>query len=70
MTKSVVHRLAKVIRSKRKRGFAVLKSVNGNYFKVAVVVAALFALACALETKAILALESSQDLFNVNANQS
>jgi hypothetical protein len=35
MTKSVVHRLAKVIRSKRKRGFAIPKSVNGNYFKVA-----------------------------------
>jgi hypothetical protein len=64
MTKRVVRRLAKVIRRKRKRGSAVLKSVNGKRFKIALVVA-LFALACAVETKAILALESSQELFKV-----
>jgi hypothetical protein len=64
MTKRVVHRLAKVIRCKRKRGAAVLKSVNGKHFTIALVVA-LFALACAVETKAILALESSQELFKV-----
>jgi hypothetical protein len=64
MTRRVVHRLAKVIRSKRKRGSAALKIVNGRHFKIALVVA-LFALACAIETRAILALQSSQELFKV-----
>jgi hypothetical protein len=64
MTKRVVQRLARVIRRKRKRGPAVLKSVNGKHFKIALVVA-LFALACAVETRAILALETSQELFKV-----
>jgi hypothetical protein len=62
MTKRVVQRLAKVIRCKRRRGSAFL---NGKHFKTGLVVVALFALACAVETKAILALQSSQELFKV-----
>jgi len=56
-----MHRLAKVVRSKSKRCFAVLKKVSGAHFKIGLVAAALFALACAVEAQAILALESSQD---------
>jgi hypothetical protein len=65
MTNSVVRRLAKVVRSKSKRSFAVLKTVNGAHVKLGLVAAALFVLAYAIETKAILVLESSQDLFEV-----
>jgi hypothetical protein len=65
VTNSVMQRLAKVVCSKRKRRVAVLKQVNGAYVKLAVVAAALFVLAYAVETKAILALESSQDLFEI-----
>ena len=65
MTNSVVRRLAKVVRSKSKRSFAVLKTVNGAHVKLELAAAALFVLAYAIETKAILVLESSQDLFEV-----
>jgi hypothetical protein len=44
---------------------AVLKRVNGAHVKLGLVAAAFFILAYAVETKAILALESSQDLFEV-----
>jgi hypothetical protein len=65
MTKSVMHRFVKVLPSRSKRSFAVLKTVSGAHIKVGLVAAILFALAYAVETKAILALESSQNLFEV-----
>jgi hypothetical protein len=65
MRNSVMHRVAKIIRSTRKRSPAVLEKINGPYFKLALFAVALFSLACAAETKAILALESSQSLFEV-----
>ena len=65
MTNSVMRRLAEVFRSKSKRSLAVLKKVNGAHVKLGLVAAAFFVLAYAVETKAILALESSQNLFEV-----
>jgi hypothetical protein len=69
MTKGVLHRLANIIRSKSKTSFAALEKRNGAHFKLALLAAALLALAYAAETKAIIALESSQDLFEVIPNQ-
>ena len=60
MRNSVMRRLAKVVRSKSKRSFAFLKEINGAHLKIGLVAAALFALVYAVETKAILVLESSQ----------
>jgi hypothetical protein len=68
MTKSVMRHLAKVVRSRSKGGFAVLKKVSDAHIKVGLVAAAIFALAYAVETKAILALESSQYPFEVTAD--
>jgi hypothetical protein len=65
MTNRVMHRLAKILRSGSKRSFAVLKTAGGARIKLGLVAAVLFALAYAVETKAILALESSQNLFEV-----
>jgi hypothetical protein len=65
MTNNVMERPAKVVSSKSKRSLAVLKKVNGAHVKLGLVAAAFFVLAYAVETKAILALESSQDLFEV-----
>jgi hypothetical protein len=65
MTKGVLHRVAKVIRSKCKKSPAVLENLSGPTLKLVLLAAALFALAYAVETKAILALESSQSLFEV-----
>jgi hypothetical protein len=65
MTNNVMRRLAEVFRSKSKRSLAVLKKVNGTHVKLGLVAAAFFVLAYAVETKAILALESSQNLFEV-----
>ena len=64
----IMLRVTKVIRSKLKRSPA-LKNLGGTHFKLALFAAALFALAFAAETKAIIALESSQDLFEVIPNQ-
>jgi hypothetical protein len=61
-------RLTKVVRSKIKRSPA-FKKLNGLHLGLAVFAAALFALAYVAETKAITALESSQDLFEVVPNQ-
>ena len=58
-------RLAKVVRSKCKRTLAVLKTVNGAHVVLGIVAVAFFVLAYAVETKAILALQSSQDLFEI-----
>jgi hypothetical protein len=68
MTKRVMHRLAKALCFRGKRSFPVLKKVSDAHIQVGLVAAALFALAYAVETKAILALESSQDLFEVSAD--
>jgi hypothetical protein len=68
MTKSVVHRLAEVVRSGSKRSFAVLEKVGRAHIKIGLVAAALFALAYAVETKAIFALESSQGPFEISAD--
>jgi hypothetical protein len=65
MTKSVAHRLARILRIKSKRSFAVLKNINGGHITVGLVAAVLFASAYAVETKAILTLETSQNLFEV-----
>jgi hypothetical protein len=65
MTNNLMHRLAKAVRSKSRKSFAVLKKIGGANFKLGLVAAALFALAYAVETKAVLNLESSQDLFEV-----
>jgi hypothetical protein len=65
MTNSVMRGLAEVFCSKSKRSLAVLKKVNGAHVKLGLVAEAFFILAYAVETKPILALESSQDLFEV-----
>lgn len=68
MKNRVMHRLAKVLRSTSKTGFAVLKTLNGVHLKVGLVAATIFALAYAVETKTILALEQSQNPFEVTAD--
>jgi hypothetical protein len=65
MRNSTIRRLAKFARSKGKNGFAVVKKASGTRFRMGLVALALFALAYAVETKAVLILESSQDLFEV-----
>jgi hypothetical protein len=65
VTNSVMQRLAKIVRSKCKKSVAVLKKVDRAHLKLGIVAAALFVMAYAVETKAILTLESSQDLFEV-----
>jgi hypothetical protein len=67
MTKRVMHRLAKIVRSGSKTCLAVFEGVGSAYVKVGLVAAALFILAYAIETKAILALESSPELFGSHA---
>jgi hypothetical protein len=69
MTINSTHRLARVIRSKSKTSFAAFRKLGGTHFKLALLAAALFALAYAAESKAIISLESSQDLFEVIPNQ-
>jgi hypothetical protein len=63
-----MRRLAKVVRSRSKRGIAVLEKLNGAYFKVGLVAAAVFASAYIIETKTILALEQSKNPFEVTAD--
>ena len=65
MTNGVMLRFAKVVRSKSKRTLAVVKKVNGARLKLGIVAVAFFVLAYAVETKAILALQSPQNLFEV-----
>jgi hypothetical protein len=64
MTKSVVHRFEKA----RRFGSAVLKAKGSARVKVGLVAAILFALVCAVETKAIFTLESSQGPFEFSAS--
>jgi hypothetical protein len=68
MTKRVMRRLAKAFRFGSKRSFLVLKKVSGAHIKIGLAAAVLFTLAYAVETRAILVLESSQDLFEVSAD--
>jgi len=63
MTNHPMRRLARVIRSTSEKSFAVFSKVTGAHFKLGLLAAALFVLAYAVETKAILVLEPSQDLF-------
>lgn len=64
MTKSVKqHRFAEAVRSKSKGNFAVFKRVGGAHIKTALVAAIVIGVAYAVATKAILTLESSQDIF-------
>jgi hypothetical protein len=63
MTKSVKQRLAETVRSKSKGNFAVLKKVGGAHIKAVLVAVIVLGVAYAVATKAILTLESSQDLF-------
>ena len=67
MTKSAMHYVARVVGSGIKRTSAVLETVGGKHAKVGLIAAVLFILAYAVETKAMLALESSQDLFPSHA---
>ena len=61
-------RLTKVVRSKLK-GSPAFKKLNGIHLGLALFAVALFALVYTAETKAIITLESSQDLFEVIPNQ-
>jgi hypothetical protein len=63
MTNNAIRRLARIIRSTSKKSFAAINKVIGAHFKLGLLAVALFVLAYAAETKAILVLESSQDLF-------
>lgn len=69
ITVDLMHRLAKAVRSNGSRSFALLRKLNGPHIRLGLFAAALFASALAAETKAILALQSSQDLFDVIPNQ-
>jgi hypothetical protein len=69
MTIDLAHRLAKAVRSNGSRSLALLGKLNGPHVGLGLFAAALFALAFAAETKAILALQSSQKLFDVTPNQ-
>ena len=68
MTKSVMHCLAKVLRARSRRSIAGLRKVSGAHIKVGLVAAVLFALAYAVETKAVLDLELSPNLLEVPAD--
>jgi hypothetical protein len=63
MTNSAMRRLARIIRSTGKKSFAVLNKAVGPHFELGLLALAFFALAYVVETKAVLVLESSQDLF-------
>jgi hypothetical protein len=65
MTKSVMQRLAKHFRPKSKGNLAILKKVSSAKIRLGLVAALLFVSAYAVETKAILSLETSQNLFEV-----
>jgi hypothetical protein len=65
MRKSVRHHLEETVHSKSKGNFAVLKNVGGAHIKAVLVAAIVLGVAYAVVTKAILTLESSQDLFEV-----
>lgn len=70
MTKGVVHRLAKALHSRSKGSLAFLKKVGDAPIKVGLVAAILFVLAYAVETKAVLVLEASPNLFEAMGHHS
>ena len=55
------------VRFPSRRSFAALKKVSGAHIKVGLIAAVLFALAYAVETRAILDLESSPNPLEVGA---
>jgi hypothetical protein len=63
MTKRLPHRLASAVRSASKTCLAVFERGGGVCLKVGLVAATLFTLIYAIETKAILTLESSPEVF-------
>jgi len=65
MTKSVMRRLAQILRCKSKSSIAVIRKVSSAHITMGIVAAALFATVYALETKANPASEASQNLFDV-----
>jgi hypothetical protein len=65
MTKSAKHRIEETVRSKSKGNFSVLGKIGGAHIKAALVAAIVLGVAYAVTTRAILTLESSQDLFEV-----
>jgi hypothetical protein len=65
----LMHRLAKAVRCKGSRSLALLRKLNGPHVRLGLLAAALFALAFAADTKAILALQSSQGLFEIIPHQ-
>jgi|HubBroStandDraft_1064217.scaffolds.fasta_scaffold1895984_2 hypothetical protein len=65
MTNGSMHRLAEALRPSSKETFAVLKRIGGAPFAAGLVAAVLFASIYFIETKAILALESSPKIFEV-----
>jgi hypothetical protein len=64
----MTNRLVKVLRSGSKRSLAVLKTAGGARVKVGLIAAIFFAVVCAVETKAIFTLESSQGPFEFIAS--
>jgi hypothetical protein len=56
------------IRFPSRRSLAALKKAGGAHIKVGLIAAVLFALAYAVETRTILALESSPNPFEVSAD--
>ena len=61
ITVDLMHRLAKAVRSRGSRSFALLRKLNGPHVKLGLFAAALFALAFAAETKAHEALEHGKN---------
>ena len=66
---NLMHRLAKAVRCKGSRSLALLRKLDGPNVRLGLLAAALFALTFAAETKAILALQSSQGLFEIIPHQ-
>jgi hypothetical protein len=62
---SAIDLLAKFVHATGKRSSAVFKKATGTRFRLGLIAIVLFALAYVVETKAVLTLESSQDLFEV-----
>jgi hypothetical protein len=64
MTKNFMH-MAQILRCKSKKGITGIRKVSSAHITTCVVAAALFVTVYALETKANLASEPSEDLFEV-----
>jgi hypothetical protein len=64
MTKNFMH-IAQILRCKSKKGITGIRKVSSAHITTGIVAAALFVTVYALETKANLASEPSEDLFEV-----